>query len=158
MSRILLITPLVPANRSVMEYCDALDRAFSALLSTPRRVDLDLAAREANPWWRDGLEALCSIHDAIAIVAPSGPIDGDFAAAFRQILARIPPRTIVWITDGTPQSPTNAIFEFALRQDLNVFSPVTCELLLPVQVLEFLNYVYHTNAAPNGRRPSASAS
>lgn len=146
MLNVLLITPLIPESRAAMEHCDVVERALATLKCSPRRLDVRFPEWDSSPWWKSHLEAFCGIHDAVVLATHHASMNATCLAAFRMILARIPPRTVVWVADKIPETH-NSLFEAALRQDLNVFLPAKGEAQLSVQVLEFLNYLHFTQSA-----------
>lgn len=148
MSTILLITPLVPANRAVMDFCDSFEDSMKGLGCAFRRLDIELPPREARPWWSEQLPGLCTLHAGIVVVSHRELDATGHDLCVREFLARIPARTIVWIADSSRAPHANAVFRCAVRQDLNVFTPLHADAVLTIQVLEFLNFVYHSEHPP----------
>lgn len=144
MSTILLITPLVPTNRAVMDYCDSVENAMKVLRCSFRRLDLEFPPADASPWWSERLPGLCALHGGIVVVAHGELAGTGHDVCLRELLSRIPPRTIVWIADNSGDPHANSVFRCAMRQDLNVFTPLATESALSVQTLEFLNFVYYS--------------
>lgn len=147
MSSLLLIAPLAPDNRAVTEFCASIEAAMKTLSCRFQRIHVEVPLQDPQPWWQDGLPSLCALHDGVVVVTHADLADAGHSKLIRELLSRMPVRTTIWVADGSCCLHGNSIFHCALRQEMNVFVPLSDEVSLSLQLLEFLNFVHFKRQA-----------